>query len=92
MRFAWGRLVSGSPTFRVSQKLKGLKGDLRRWNKEAVGNIFAESKKLEDEIASVQACDDKLGLNDTQHETFSCALVRYHNLLRQQEIFLASKV
>ena len=87
MRLAWERLVCGSLTFKVSQKLKRLKGELRRWNKEAAGNIFVESKRLEKEIFKLQACDEEVKLTDTQHETLSRALVQYHNLLRQQELF-----
>ena len=45
--------MRGSPTFKLSQKLVGLKGEIWRWNREVVGDIFVESKRLEEEISDL---------------------------------------
>ena len=62
LRDAWGKRVRGSPTFKLSQKLVGLKGELRRWNREVVGDTFVESKRVEGEISDLHVLDEKQGL------------------------------
>ena len=84
---AWKKSLCGSPTFRLAQKLIGLKHELRRWNKEEVSDIFFESRRLEGVIADFQAVDEEKRLSADQHDK----LARYHNLLRQQELFWRQK-
>lgn len=81
-----GKSVSGSPTFRLSQKLIGLEGELRKWNREVVENIFIESKRLEGEISN-WAIDEERGLPTSQEVNLHYALSPYHNILSQQELF-----
>ena len=62
MNVAWERGVLGHQPSNSQKTLIGLKGNLRNWNKKDVGNIFIESKKLETDIAMLQAIDEEQGL------------------------------
>ena len=83
--------VNGSPTYQLWQKLKGIKEELRRWNKHSVGNIVNASKKLERDIEKLQACEDEVGLTGAQQIKLNDVVARYHNLLSYQELFWKQK-
>jgi hypothetical protein len=40
----------GSPSFIFSQKLKALRNDLKRWNKQEFGNVEFHKKRLPEEL------------------------------------------
>jgi hypothetical protein len=44
----WGCFIyEGTPSFVFTRKLKALKADLRKWNKEVFGNVGVQKKNLE---------------------------------------------
>ena len=49
---------SGTPSFVLCQKLKALKEDLKRWNKQVFGDVGLKRQQLECEL---QSLDDKEG-------------------------------
>ena len=47
VRDAWSNLVPGSPSFTLVQKIKIVRDDLKRWNKDTFGNFKARKRSLE---------------------------------------------
>ncbi|XP_035541166.1 uncharacterized protein LOC118344500 isoform X2 [Juglans regia] len=45
----------GTPSFVLASKLKALKVDLKKWNKEVFGNVEQQKKSLWDELQSLEA-------------------------------------
>ncbi|XP_070055395.1 uncharacterized protein LOC142179788 [Nicotiana tabacum] len=46
--------VSGSPSYRLSKKLKLLKGDIIRWNKEVFGRVEVKMRELMHELGDLE--------------------------------------
>ena len=61
--------LTGSPSFVLAQKLKALKEDLNKWNKEEFGDLAFEKKSLLSELLGLDAKEDILGLS---HEEQAC--------------------
>ena len=51
-----------SPSFILAYKLKALKDDLKKWNKEEFGDLAFRKKCLLDEFVGLDAREDLLGL------------------------------
>ena len=60
-----GYSYSGTPSFVLGQKLKALKGDLKEWNKQVLGDVGIKRQQLECEL---QAFDDKESLSSLSLE------------------------
>ncbi|XP_075655260.1 uncharacterized protein LOC142625502 [Castanea sativa] len=54
---------TGSPSFVLAQKLKALKKDLKKWNKEDFGDLAFKKKSLLSELLGLDAKEDILGLS-----------------------------
>lgn len=61
----------GSPSFVLAQKLKALKEDLKKWNKEELGDLTFKKKSLLFELLGLDAKDEILGLphEEQSHRT-----------------------
>ena len=59
----------GSPSFILAWKLKALKDDLKKWNKEEFGDLALWKKSLLSELLGLDAREDLLGLS---HEEQTC--------------------
>ena len=57
-----GYCFLGSPSFILARKLKALKDDLKKWNKEVFGNLAFRKKCLLFELLELDAREDLLGL------------------------------
>ena len=53
----------GSPSFVQAQKLKALKEDLKKWNKEEFGDLAFRKKCLLSELMGLDAKEELLGLS-----------------------------
>ena len=53
----------GSPSFILAWKLKALKDDLKKWNKEEFGDLAFSKKSLLYELLGLDAREDLLGLS-----------------------------
>ena len=53
----------GSPSFVLAQKLKTLKEDPKKWNKEVFGDLVFKKKSLLSELLGLDAKEDILGLS-----------------------------
>ena len=58
-----GYCFTSSPSFVLAQKLKALKEDLKKWNKEEFGNLSFKKKSLLYELLGLDAKDEILGLS-----------------------------
>ncbi|XP_065639159.1 uncharacterized protein LOC112036069 [Quercus suber] len=54
----------GSPSFVLAQKLKALKEDLKKWNKEEFGDLAFKKKCLLSELMGLDAKEELLGLSN----------------------------
>ena len=60
----WNRCCfAGSPSFILAHKLKALKEDLKRWNKEGFGDLTFRKKCLLSELLVLDAMEDLSGLS-----------------------------
>ena len=53
----------GSPSFVLAQKLKALKEDFKKWNKEEFGDLAFRKKCLLFELMGLDAKEELLGLS-----------------------------
>ena len=58
-----GYCFSGSPSFILARKLKSLKEDLKKWNKEEFGDLAFRKKGLISELLGLDAREDLFGLS-----------------------------
>ena len=58
-----GYCFSGSPSFILGRKLKALKEDLKKWNKEEFGDLAFRKKCLLSELLGLDAKEDLSGLS-----------------------------
>ena len=50
--------------YQFQQKLKLLKSNIKKWNKESFGNIFQDKKELDSKIQEVQIKGMQSGFSD----------------------------
>ena len=62
-----GYSFMGSPSFVLAQKLKALKEDLKKWNKEEFGDLAFRKKCLLAEFMGLDAKEELLGLSTTPY-------------------------
>ena len=58
-----GYCFSGPPSFILARKLKALKEDLKKWNKEEFGDLAFRKKCLLSELLGLDAREDLSGLS-----------------------------
>lgn len=56
----------GSRSFNLARKLKALKDDLKKWNKEEFGDLAFRKKSLLFELLDLDAREDLLGLSSKE--------------------------
>ena len=56
-------MFEGLPGFILAKKLKALKADLKKWNKEEFGDLSFRKKKLLSELMGLDAKEELLGLS-----------------------------
>ena len=67
MRFWWeSYLFRGSPSFQIASKLKALKIDLKKWNKEELGNVEDKMHKLWKDLDALDLIEDRRPLNNEE--------------------------
>ena len=58
----------GNPSYVLALKLKTLKGDLRRWNKEVFGHVGKRKKALLEEIRDLDSYEEVWGLEEEKRK------------------------
>ena len=63
-----GYSFTGSPSYILAQKLKALKADLKKWNREVFGDLAFRKKNLLTKLMGLDAREESVGLsNEDQH-------------------------
>lgn len=81
----------GSKTFKIVTKLKKIKQQLTRWNREHFGNIFSQKIEIEKEMEIINEEVIKYGMNDLLYQQEKSNLARYEEILAREEIFWKQK-
>jgi len=50
MEWSWNHIVQGSPTFKLSEKIKRMNEVLKTRNRDVLGNIHDKAKSLENRL------------------------------------------
>ena len=56
----------GSPSFILAQKLKALKADLKKWNREDFGDLALRKKNLLTELMGLDVREELVGLSNKE--------------------------
>ena len=59
-----GTILWGSPGFILAQKLRALKANLKKWNREESGDLALRKENLLIELMGLDAREELLGLSD----------------------------
>jgi len=73
------------------QKLKIIKANLKRWNKNTFGNIFQAKRELEEKMAGLQRTMIKEGPNEERLAQESNLQKKWEERLRQEELLWKQK-
>ncbi|KAL8512922.1 hypothetical protein ACS0TY_019182 [Phlomoides rotata] len=85
--------VHGWTAFRLKEKLKSLRNDLKVWNREVFGQIDQNISEKQREIETWDRIDDTLGLEENEvidRNRCSAELLRY-SLWKENQLFQQSK-
>ena len=63
-----GYVVHGSPSYRLARKLRWLKEDLKRWNREIFGRIEIRLANLSEELQGLESKEHLPGLSDEEKD------------------------
>ena len=66
-----GYSFEGSPSFILAQKLKALKADLTRWNREEFGDLAFRKKNKLTELMGLDAREQLAGLSNEDQIAFN---------------------
>ena len=61
-----GYSFAGSPSFILAQKLKTLKADLKKWNREEFGDLAFRKKNLLIELMGLDAREELVSLSNEE--------------------------
>ena len=61
-----GYSFAGFPSFILAQKLKALKVDLKKWNREEFGNLAFRKKNLLTELMGLDVREELVGLSNEE--------------------------
>ena len=81
----------GEWMFVLKEKMKNLKLDVKRWNKEVFGNVNQEGELLQNKIQELDAKDDESVLDEFGREERRFLLVEQSRNMFKQEVVLHKK-
>jgi hypothetical protein len=76
----------GSPSFILAQKLRALKEEIKRWNREVFGNVGARNKAWAEELESLDRSEEVRRLSDEEKERRRVLVADLEASLLQEEI------
>jgi hypothetical protein len=59
---------TGSPSFILAKKLRALKGEIKRWNREVFGNVGARNKAWAEELELLDRSEEARRLSEEEKE------------------------
>ncbi len=82
---------SGTPSFVLAKKLKALKFDLRRWNREVFGNINHRKDVLLESIQALDAIEESRSLSPEENAAKFQSISDFEDVLLLDEITWGQK-
>ena len=73
--------------FKVASKLKNVKRNIKRWNKDTFGNIFDNKRKVIEELKEIQDSIQVDGYGTVSREEESVKLTEVHYIITKEEMF-----
>ncbi|XP_059075341.1 uncharacterized protein LOC131875276 [Cryptomeria japonica] len=71
--------------YRVAKKLRNVKDNIKKWNKEVFGDLFAAKTKTQLELKEMQDKIQISGYNEVSISEENEVLVKYHKIIRRAE-------
>uniref|UniRef100_A0A2N9IYP8 Reverse transcriptase domain-containing protein n=1 Tax=Fagus sylvatica TaxID=28930 RepID=A0A2N9IYP8_FAGSY len=87
----WVYAASGTPSFVLAKKLKALKFDLRRWNREVFGNINHRKDVLLESIQALDAIEESRSLSPEENAAKFQSISDFEDVLLLDEITWGQK-
>lgn len=84
--------VHGWMAYVLTERLKRLKNELRRWNKESFGGVQKQAKELVETTNGMDLKEEEEGLNDEEVETRRVLLGDFWRMSRRHESLLQQKI
>jgi hypothetical protein len=76
----------GSPSFILAKKLRALKGEIKKWNREVFGNVGARNKAWAEELESLDRLEEIRRLSEEEKERRRVLAFDLEASLLQEEI------
>jgi hypothetical protein len=76
----------GSPSFILAKKLRALKGEIKRWNREVFGNVGARNKAWTEEVEELDRLGEIRRLSEEEMERRRVLVADLEASLLQEEI------
>jgi hypothetical protein len=76
----------GSPSFILAKKLRALKGEIKRWNREEFGNVGARIKAWEEELEMLDSFEEVRRLSEEEKARRKTLAADLEASLLQEEI------
>jgi hypothetical protein len=76
----------GSPSFILAKKLRALKGEIKRWNREVFGNVGARNKAWTEEVEELDRLGEVRRLSEEEMERRRVLVADLEASLLQEEI------
>jgi hypothetical protein len=77
---------TGSPSFILAKKLRALKGEIKRWNREVFGNVGVRNKAWAEELESLDRIEEVRRLSEEEKERRRLLASDLEASLLQEEI------
>jgi hypothetical protein len=77
---------SGTPSFVLAQKLKGLKGDLKVWNKQVFGDVGVKRQQLECELQLLDEKESDFSLSKEERLRWEECKLELENVTHMEEV------
>ncbi|XP_057846007.1 uncharacterized protein LOC131055558 [Cryptomeria japonica] len=83
----WAIDVKDTAMYRMAKKLRNVKDNIKKWNKEVFGDLFAAKTKTQLELKEMQDKIQTSGYNEVSIKEENEVFVKYHKIIRREEEF-----
>ena len=80
----WSIEVEGTAMYRVAQKLKNVKRNIKSWNRTDFGDIFQEKDEITDRLSLIQDDIQHSGYNELNSQQERAILSDLHNIISKE--------
>lgn len=83
----WQVSIEGNAMYKVVKKLKNVKDNVKKWNKDCFGNIFTSKATTLLELKEIQDEIQNNGCTNMSRDTEDATLMRYHDIIAKEETY-----